>query len=414
MDPRQIDIEEFNYPLPEDRIAVRPAHPRDQSKLLIYRGGNLQEKRFRDLPMEIEPGTQLCVNDSRVIPARLIFEKSSGGRIEIFCLEPDSIYPDVSTALSQQERVIWRCLIGGASKWKAGQVLQHPIAGLPADQVLYAYYLQKNETDFRIEFRWPAAARTFAEVLELAGRVPLPPYIKRASDFTDRADYQTTYAREAGSVAAPTAGLHFTNELLHQLDQKKIEQLPLTLHVGAGTFKPVTAARLSEHAMHGEWIQLKRDVLEKLRAHTKTRIAVGTTALRTLESIYWLGHRLCLNKEASLDRLTQWEPYQNPVAVSVADALDALLARMERDKTDACWSRTELLIAPGYQIRMADALITNFHQPRSTLLLLVSAVVGGDWKRIYEYALKNDFRFLSYGDSSLLWCSTAPDSLLVR
>ncbi len=403
MDPRQIDIAQFDYLLPEDRIAVRPMQPRDHSRLLIYQQEQLRERLFCDLPNEIGAGAQLCVNDSRVIPARLIFEKPTGGRIELFCLEPDGNYADVSTALSCRERVQWRCLIGGASKWKSGQVLQHPLPGLSPDETLTAHFLEKQETDFRIEFRWPETAGTFAEVLERAGRIPLPPYIKRSSDTQDLHDYQTSYARADGSVAAPTAGLHFTEALFTKLDEKQIDRLPLTLHVGAGTFKPVTAHRLNDHAMHGEWIQLKKETLNRLRAHTSTRIAVGTTALRTLESIYWLGHRLCLDKNASVDRLTQWEPYQNPADISVHSALEAILDRMEKQGTDSLWARTELLIAPGYQIRMADALITNFHQPRSTLLLLVSALVGDDWKRIYQHALDNNFRFLSYGDSSLLW-----------
>jgi S-adenosylmethionine:tRNA ribosyltransferase-isomerase len=403
MDPRSIDISAFDYLLPEDRIAVRPMQPRDHSRLLIYRSGEIQERLFRDLSEELESGSQLCINDSRVIPARLVFEKPSGGRIEIFCLEPDTIYSDVSTALGQRTLVQWRCLIGGASKWKNGQVLQHPLPGLPQEDVLTAHFLEKMETDFRIEFRWPESAGTFAEVLERAGRIPLPPYIKRASDSTDRSDYQTAYAREDGSVAAPTAGLHFTDELLNRLQEKQIERLPLTLHVGAGTFKPVTATKLSDHTMHGEWIHLKKETLEKLLSQSQARIAVGTTVLRTLESIYWLGHRLCRNEHASLDHLTQWEPYEQDENISVQSALEAILNRMEKEQTESLWSRTELLIAPGYRLRLADALITNFHQPRSTLLLLVSAFVGGDWKRIYNHALQQDFRFLSYGDSSLLW-----------
>lgn len=403
MDPRQIDIAHFDYLLPEDRIAVRPMQPRDHSRLLIYQQGELRERLFRDLPMEIGMGSQLCVNDSRVIPARLIFEKSTGGRIEIFCLEPDAIYPDITTALSSRGSVQWRCLIGGASKWKPGQVLQHPLPGLSADDQLTAHFLEKQETDFRIEFRWPDHAGSFAEVLERAGRIPLPPYIKRASDASDRSDYQTAYAREDGSVAAPTAGLHFTEDVFKRLDEKQIHRIPLTLHVGAGTFKPVTAHRLQEHAMHGEWIHLKKQTLQQLINHPSARIAVGTTALRTLESIYWLGHRLCRNPEATIGSLTQWEPYESSDNISVESTLEALLMKMEKQGTDSIWARTELLIAPGYKIRMADALITNFHQPRSTLLLLVSALVGGDWKRIYQHALENNFRFLSYGDSSLLW-----------
>jgi len=240
-------------------------------------------------------------------------------------------------------------------------------------------------------------------VLELAGRIPLPPYIKRKAEQTDQVDYQTAYARENGSVAAPTAGLHFTETILRTLSEKGINPLTLTLHVGAGTFKPVTASRLEEHTMHGEWIHLQRAALERLLQHLGTRVAVGTTVLRTLESIYWLGHRLCRNPQASLDTLTQWEPYENPPDIPVNRCIEAILHRMDELKTDSLWARTELLIAPGYNLRMADGLITNFHQPRSTLILLVSTFVGEDWRRIYQYALDNGFRFLSYGDSSLLW-----------
>lgn len=402
MDPRQIDIADYDYSLPAERIAVHPVFPRDQSRLLIYSGGEIRESRFAQLVEELGAGVQLCVNDSRVIPARLIFEKPSGGRVEIFCLEPDPIYPEVSVALASRGRVIWRCLIGGASKWKKGDPLTLSLPG-SSEQLLRACFLEKGETDFRIEFQWPVEAGSFGEVLERAGRIPLPPYIKRLPGEEDKTDYQTAYATTDGSVAAPTAGLHFTEELLHALDHKGIERLALTLHVGAGTFKPVTAEKMGEHTMHGEWIHLQRPLLERLLANKGKRVAVGTTVLRTLESIYWLGVRLCRDERASLDTLTQWEPYQPDPHISVTDALNALLRRMEREETESLWSRTELLIAPGYTIRLADGLVTNFHQPRSTLLLLVSAFVGEDWKKIYAYALENDFRFLSYGDSSLLW-----------
>jgi S-adenosylmethionine:tRNA ribosyltransferase-isomerase len=404
MDPRSIDIVQFDYDLPTERIALHPVYPREAARMLVYRAGEIRASHFYSLPEELEESVQLCVNDSRVIPARLLFEKPTGGRVEIFCLEPDAIYPEVSTALASRGRVIWRCLIGGASKWKPGQPLSVALPGAGAAEKLTAHFLEKGETDFRIEFEWPETAGSFGEVLERAGRIPLPPYLKRSVAEQDKSDYQTTYAAADGSVAAPTAGLHFTDALLDQLQRKGIDRLALTLHVGAGTFKPVTAHRLSDHTMHGEWIHLYRPAIERLLRHAGKRVAVGTTALRTLESIYWLGVRLTEHKNARLDRLSQWEPYELAQNISVTAALESILKRMDAEGTDSRWVRTELLIAPGYRVRMVDGLITNFHQPRSTLLLLIAALVGAHWRKIYDYALKNDFRFLSYGDGSLLWC----------
>ncbi len=403
MDPRSIDIAQFDYDLPTGRIAWYPVHPRAAARMLVYRAGEIRESHFYSLTEALEGSVQLCVNDSRVIPARLLFEKPTGGRVEIFCLEPDAIYPEVSTALAARGRVIWRCLIGGASKWKPGQPLSVALPGAASSDRLTAHLLEKGETDFRIAFEWPETAGNFAEVLARAGRMPLPPYLKRSVEEQDKTDYQTRYAAADGSVAAPTAGLHFTDELLEQLQRKGIDRLALTLHVGAGTFKPVTAHRLSDHAMHGEWIHLYRPAIERLLAHTGRRVAVGTTALRTLESIYWLGVRLAQHKNARLEQLSQWEPYALAQNISASAALESILQRMDAEGTDSRWVRTELLIAPGYRVRMADGLITNFHQPRSTLLLLIAALVGDDWRKIYDYALKNDFRFLSYGDGSLLW-----------
>ena len=403
MDPRSIDIAAFDYALEPERIAVHPAQPRDHARLLVYGSGRMHHRPFYEIPNELPDGIQLCVNDSRVIAARLVFEKPTGGRIEIFCLEPHAQYPEPSIALNARGHVHWRCLIGGASKWKKGSPLTLLLPGMGAADYLTAQLIEKGDTDFHVRFEWPERIGSFGEVLERAGRIPLPPYIKRMPEEADRIDYQTAYAQQDGSVAAPTAGLHFTDGVLSALKQKDIVPLPITLHVGAGTFKPVTAARLEQHAMHGEWIHVQKSLLTKLLEHRGKRVVVGTTSLRTLESIYWLGNRLCQNKLASIDRLTQWEPYQEKNPVPVSAAIEALLERMDKTNHDSLWSRTELLIAPGYRVRMADGLITNFHQPRSTLLLLVSAFIGADWKRVYEYALENDFRFLSYGDSSLLW-----------
>lgn len=405
-DPRQIPIREYTYSLPEERIAKFPLPERDASKLLLYRNGLIRERIYRDLATEIPEGALMVFNDTRVVEARLSFRKPTGGNIEIFCLEPHPDYPDISTALAQKGKVLWHCLIGGASKWKAGQVLVKSIRVEGMELLLEARYREKSSDVFVIELNWSPSSLSFAEVLHHLGAIPLPPYIKRDAETSDRERYQTVYARAEGSVAAPTAGLHFTEHIFQELEKKHIRRGQVTLHVGAGTFKPVKSETIGDHEMHAEWIDVSRPFLEQLqRQQGRPVIAVGTTSLRTLESLYWLGVKaLKGHPDPVAAGLEQWECYeQGGEPVPVERAIGALLQWMAERKASRIITRTRIIIAPGYELKMADALVTNFHQPQSTLLLLIAAVIGDDWKSVYTYALKNDFRFLSYGDGSLLW-----------
>ncbi|HTJ11575.1 MAG TPA: S-adenosylmethionine:tRNA ribosyltransferase-isomerase [Dinghuibacter sp.] len=386
--PRDLRIGDYTYDLPEDRVAQYPLGERDASKLLVYEGGAITEARYRDLP-GIIPGDALMVfNDTKVIEARLLFRKETGGQIEIFCLEPLDAEP--SRAMMQQGSATWKCLVGGAAKWKTGPLVRTWENGLR----LEVEKLGTVPDGYRVRFRWTPGDLHFAGMLHRAGLVPLPPYLNRSMEELDAERYQTVYARFDGSVAAPTAGLHFTQDLLGRLGKKGVTTDFVTLHVGAGTFKPVKAERMEEHVMHAEWIDVTRAFVERLRAHEGPVVGVGTTALRTLESLYWMGVK------GTDEPLTQWEIYDTlPQDMARRDALDALLGRMG----ERLIAQTQLLIAPGYRPRIAHGLVTNFHQPGSTLLLLVAALLGDDWRKVYRYALDNDFRFLSYGDGSLLW-----------
>lgn len=407
MDPRNIHMEDYTYELPDNRIARYPLTDRQKSKLLIYANNLIREDIFKNLDQHLPQTALLLFNDTKVIQARLFFRKPSGGQVEIFCLEPDADYADIHTAMQQTGEVQWNCMVGGAGKWKPGTILTLPFAG----DVLQAAAVQREGSTFKIIFRWSDPAYTFAEVLELAGKVPLPPYLQRAAEKQDKISYQTVYATEEGSVAAPTAGLHFTGELLEDLRRKGVTTGFITLHVGAGTFKPVKADKLAGHEMHEEWFSVDRDLILKIREHKAETIAVGTTTLRTLESLYHIGRKIFLNpdiKRGELQKIEQWEAYakENRV-VSRHDALGAVLDWMDRYQQQHFTARTKILIAPGYTFRMAEGLITNFHQPGSTLLLLIAAATGEAWRSIYAYALENHFRFLSYGDSSLLWIKDA-------
>ena len=398
-------IDQFDYTLPDAFIARYPVSPRHDSKLLVYKQGQITSDRYFNLPEYLEPNTLLLVNNSKVIEARLLFRKSTGAQIEVFCLEHGEIYPDVSTAMQQKGQVEWICQIGGVKKWKTGLVALHFQAG-GKEQTLYAEQLERLESGFKIHFHWTDTTLTFAEILHLAGKIPLPPYLNRETEESDKCNYQTVYAQEDGSVAAPTAGLHLTDELFTSLEAKQIHTAQLTLHVGAGTFKPVKAETAEEHDMHAEFLEIRRELLQRLLENPEqTRIAVGTTSLRTLESIYWMGVKLLHNADLTLKsvQLAQWEAYNLPQHVSFAAALEALLNQFDKEQCDQLLTKTSIMIKPGYRIRSVDAILTNFHQPRSTLLLLIHAFVGDDWKHIYEYALTNDYRFLSYGDGSLLW-----------
>jgi S-adenosylmethionine:tRNA ribosyltransferase-isomerase len=403
--PRSIRIEAFRYDLPEERIALYPLAERDASKLLVYKAGKLSEYTYRALPSLIPSGYTLVFNNTKVVQARLAFRKPTGGALELFCLEPDKRYPDITTAMLQKGDVYWVCLVGGAAKWKDGQVLElESESGLK----LEARLAEKRSGEYLIRFTWNQPALSFAEVLHLAGKVPIPPYIKRAADSTDEQRYQTVFAETEGSVAAPTAGLHFTQSLLDQLTEKNIRKEMVTLHVGAGTFQPVKSDTMQGHDMHAEYIDVSRDSIKNLQQQADQLIAVGTTSLRTLETLYWMGVKAHYMPEATIGELSinQWEVYDEWMQKSLPakEAIQSLLTWMDNRQLDCLICKTQILITPGYTMRMIKGLITNFHQPQSTLLLLIAAVVGEDWKKIYQYALDHEFRFLSYGDGSLLWC----------
>lgn len=400
--PRHLQIEDFNYLLPDDRIALYPEKTRDASKLLIYQDHNIRTNVFKNIPAYLPKHSLLILNNTRVVEARIMFYKSTGARIEIFCIEPDNRYRDITTALSQTKTVFWKCMVGRASSWTHQAVLKKNI---PGNITLSATIVAKESDHFIIQLSWSPEDHSFSEILHLAGATPLPPYIKRKADSSDAQRYQTVYAEHSGSVAAPTAGLHFTPSVLHQLHSLSIKTAFVTLHVGAGTFKPVKSNTMEGHDMHAEFIEVKRSLIEQLIAHQHNVIAVGTTSLRTLESLYWIGVKTYHHPviDASALHVQQWEPYDNEMKLSKKEALTSLLHWMDRTNTSTLITKTSLLIAPGYTFRCVDVLITNFHQPRSTLLLLVAAFIGKDWKSVYTYALENDFRFLSYGDSCLLF-----------
>jgi S-adenosylmethionine:tRNA ribosyltransferase-isomerase len=362
---------------------------------------------YHNIADHIPPDTTLVFNNTRVVPARIIFQKESGATIEIFCLNPADEYSNTHNAMLQIQRVQWQCMIGGASKWKPGQVLEKIITVNDNRYTLYAEYVSKQSDHFIINFHWEPITLSFSEILHLAGAIPLPPYIKRAPDKDDIERYQTVYAAEEGSVAAPTAGLHFTKKIFDSLIAKNIKQSFVTLHVGAGTFRPVKSATMNDHEMHAEFIEVDRALIQQLLNANGKIVAVGTTSLRTLESLYWLGSKLIDNKiTTDIPAISQWEIYEDLRSdISTADALRAILKWMTEKNTDRLFAKTQVLIAPGYKFKIVDGLITNFHQPHSTLLLLVAAFIGEDWKIVYDYALANDFRFLSYGDGSLLWRS---------
>ncbi len=408
MHPGTLSIEPFDYLLPEDRIAYHPLPERDQSKLLIYKNGLIRDDIYRNLKDHIPTGSFLVFNNTRVVEARLLFQKVTGGMIEVFCLEPDSVYAGVSDAMSQVGSVRWLCLIGGASKWKNGLILSQSVRNGNKIIHLEAKYLEKRNDAFLIELNWDDDQLSFAELLHLAGHVPLPPYIKRKDELEDAERYQTIYAKFEGSVAAPTAGLHFTETVLTKLKSKGVHTGYITLHVGAGTFKPVKAERMADHDMHAEFMEVDLQLIKALRKHINSPVvAVGTTSLRTLESLYWLGFKLLENPAAfdqALPGVLQWETYEyDALKWTAAESLDRIMLYMQEKNLNRLIAKTEIIIAPGYKFKIVKGLVTNFHQPRSTLLLLVAALVGEQWKNIYDYALKNDFRFLSYGDGSLLW-----------
>lgn len=405
--PRQIPIADFTYELPEDRIAAYPPEQRGESRLLVYKDEQISESTYGQIAEQLPAGSLLVFNNTRVVQARLRFSKPTGGAIEIFCLEPDDRYPDISTAMAETGGVSWNCLVGGAGKWKPGLTLEKWLQNGPEKILLQASMDARRADGFTIRFSWTPIGKSFAEILQLAGKIPIPPYIKREADETDTQRYQTIYAAAEGSVAAPTAGLHFTPAIFADLEKHGISKAFLTLHVGAGTFKPVKSERMEGHDMHAEFIDVNRATLNQLISHHEQLIAVGTTSLRTLESLYWMGVKATLKPDADLGELAirQWEVYDDLLRlnISVITALNSLAGWMDNRKMNRIICKTQILIAPGYSIKMVRALVTNFHQPQSTLLLLVAALIGKDWKKVYEYALQHHFRFLSYGDGSLLW-----------
>lgn len=403
MNPELLSIKDFTYFLPEERIAKYPLPERDSSKLLIYKERKISEDVYKNLSNHLPEKSLLIFNDTKVIEARLLFQKQTGGIIEIFCLEPSEKYSDVASAMLEKNKVQWQCLIGGASKWKHGQVLEKKISSGHREILLQAKYVEKKTDCFIIEFLWNESL-SFGEVLHDAGVIPLPPYIKREVERSDSERYQTIYAHYEGSVAAPTAGLHFTNAILEKLKTKKIQTDYVTLHVGAGTFKPVKTETMKEHDMHAEFINVSKQTIENIFLNLEQNIIpVGTTSLRTIESLYWLGVKLKAGNKDDL-MIHQWEPYElEKYNLSSKETLQLLLDFMNKKNLVRLLTKTQILIAPSYRVKIANALITNFHQPQSTLLLLVAALIGNDWKKVYEYALDNQFRFLSYGDGCLLW-----------
>ncbi len=407
MHPKELSISSFSYHLHDNRIARFPLEERDASKLLVYKNGLVSDDHFKNITNYLPSGSLLVFNQTRVIEARILFTKSSGGVLEVFLLDPSNKYPDITHALQQQGMVEWKCLVGGASKWKNGYIPEKKIDTPIGEIILSAQIVERTAESFNIRFTWTPATLSFADVIHHLGQVPLPPYLKRAPEITDQERYQTVYAKEMGSVAAPTAGLHFTENVFRQIREKEVRQIFVTLHVGAGTFRPVKSTQMDGHIMHAEWIDVPLTVIEMLADKSQQLFAVGTTSMRTLESLYWMGVKVISNSSITSDQLeiTQWEVYDylSPVNISTKESLTALAQWLKRNDLQSLITKTQILIAPGYQCKMIDGLITNFHQPESTLLLLVAAVIGAKWKSVYEFAIDHNYRFLSYGDASLLF-----------
>ena len=401
MKQRHIDINDFDYPLPDERIAKFPLERRSDSKLLIYRNGEVEQSHFCNLSEQLPAGSMLVFNNTKVIRARVIMHKPSGARIEVFCLEPH-LPADYEHAFSVKGECEWSCIVGNVKKWKEGYVeINFDYDGEP--QSLRAWIVERGEREHIVRFKWDIDL-TFGQLLEYLGRIPIPPYLNRESEDIDLTRYQTVYSKFEGSVAAPTAGLHFTPELISQMQQSGFEFGEVTLHVGAGTFLPVKSENAAQHPMHTEHFEVRLSMLERLLAHQSDVTAVGTTSVRTLESLPVLAWRIHQNGTPNVEQVIgQWESYDIPTTYSGREVLEDLIGYMRRNGLERMKAATQIMITPlGFKFRIVKRIITNFHQPKSTLLLLVSAYVGDDWRRMYDYALANDFRFLSYGDSSLL------------
>ena len=418
-DTKHIHISDFNYELSDERIAKFPLQQRDHSKLLIYQHGEVSDDVFLNLPNHLPQGALMVFNNTRVIQARLHFRKETGALIEVFLMEP-ALPADYEQMFQTTGKCSWLCMVGNLKKWKEGPLMRDfEIKGkaltLSATMDRNKTMEKSGGTNYWVDFEWDNPEVNFAEILEAVGELPIPPYLNRATQESDKTTYQTVYSKIKGSVAAPTAGLHFTDAVLHDLDQKGVVRDEVTLHVGAGTFKPVKSVEIEDHHMHTEYIVVHRHTFERLLQHDCSVIAVGTTSVRTLESLYYIGLKLAMNPQCTEEDLhvNQWEPYDLPhneeglvlvdgEPVSVEQSVRNLLDYLNRDGLEALHSSTQIIIAPGYVYKIVKMLVTNFHQPQSTLLLLVSAFLKGDWRKVYDYALSHDFRFLSYGDSSLL------------
>ena len=399
---QQISIEDYNYSLPDERIANFPLPKRDESKLLLYRDGKVSESVFKHITDYLPEGSLMVFNNTRVIQARLLFQRATGAQIEVFCLDPAAPH-DYELIFQQTEACNWICLIGNAKKWKE-PVLSREISVAGQTVRLSAEKVQSYGETHQIRFSWDGGF-SFAEVLDAAGELPIPPYLHRKTEESDLKTYQTVYSKIKGSVAAPTAGLHFTPEVLADLDAKGFGREELTLHVGAGTFKPVKSETIEGHEMHTEYISVRRSTIERVMQNFGKIIAVGTTSVRTLESLYYIGVTLAAHPDATSEELIvrQWMPYEDANnRLTPAEALQNILDYLDKHQLNTLITATQIIIAPGYEFKIVKGIVTNFHQPKSTLLLLISAFVKGDWKNIYDYALGHDFRFLSYGDSSLL------------
>jgi len=395
-----IYIDEYNYPLPDERIAKYPLAERDHSKLLVYRNGQVSEDHFYNVGNYIPAHSLLVYNNTRVIQARLVFHKESGARIEVFCLEPIAPH-DYQLSLGSQTGCTWKTMIGNLKKWKEGKLALHV-----GTTTLYAERLSTTGNTHEVQFTWDDTTISFAEILDAMGELPIPPYLNRATEESDKTTYQTVYSKIKGSVAAPTAGLHFTDKVLDDLRGRGIQMSEVTLHVGAGTFQPVKTEDANLHTMHTEIIAVPRQAIEDIKANIGHIVAVGTTSMRTLESLYFIGEHLqpaTCNLQPDTIHVGQFEPYEGEHTLSTEQSMQAILDYLDRTHQDTLHAETQIMIEPGYQFHVVDQLITNFHQPKSTLLLLVSAFVHGDWHTIYDYALSHNFRFLSYGDSSILY-----------
>jgi S-adenosylmethionine:tRNA ribosyltransferase-isomerase len=404
--PKNIQIASFNYNLPDERIAKYPLEQRDLSRLLVYKAGNIEESTYKNLPNYLPNDSLLIFNNTKVVEARMLFHTFTGAVIELFYLEAVSDTIDSAKAMGCKGTIDIKCYVGNAKRWKHGPLCREVTWNGQTIEVIVSNK-ERVADYYHITLTWNPAEIVFAEILHAFGSIPLPPYLKRDTEASDLERYQTVFAKELGSVAAPTAGLHFTENIVEALNQKGIDTTQVTLHVGAGTFKPVKSDSIGEHEMHGEYLDVTVETIQKLKdsLDAKKIVTVGTTSMRTIESLYWLGRKVFVSPELAPEELIvgQWEPYEATELCSAKEALEALLTWLERNNRTSILSKTQIIIAPGYTFRIVDGLITNFHQPESTLLLLISALIGEDWKKVYDYALAIDFRFLSYGDGSLLW-----------